>query len=82
MSMGWMMQVAAMPDMPPFTKGFTAFHAAGGWDLSDIFGTCEATGLAIVALLLAAGLCGKPGQEAQFEALAGDARALRPVRQC
>lgn len=29
-SIGWMMQVAAMPDIPPLTKGLTAFHAAGG----------------------------------------------------
>jgi hypothetical protein len=30
--MGWMMQVAAMPDMPPFTNGLAAFQAAGGSD--------------------------------------------------
>jgi hypothetical protein len=27
MSMGWMTQVASMPEAPPLTKGFTVFHA-------------------------------------------------------
>ena len=30
MSMGWMMQVASMPEAPPFTKGFTVFQALLG----------------------------------------------------
>eukprot|EP00955_Chlamydomonas_euryale_P081791 363626-Chlamydomonas_euryale.AAC.11 len=30
MSIGWMIQVAAMPDRPPFTNGLAASHAAGG----------------------------------------------------
>uniref|UniRef100_J3N7Y1 Uncharacterized protein n=1 Tax=Oryza brachyantha TaxID=4533 RepID=J3N7Y1_ORYBR len=39
MSMGWMTQVASIPEAPPLAKGFTVFHtpldasvaAAAGW---------------------------------------------------
>jgi hypothetical protein len=46
MSMGWMMQVASMPEAPPFTKGFTVFQAPLA------LGTGTAGGSACLAAML------------------------------
>ncbi len=35
MSMGWMIQVASMPEAPPLTNGLTAFQAVEGAGASD-----------------------------------------------
>ena len=35
MSIGWMMQVAIMPEAPPLTNGLTAFQAVEGAGASD-----------------------------------------------
>jgi hypothetical protein len=43
MSMGWMTQVASIPEAPPFTKGFTVFHAA--LDANAVCGCCFASAI-------------------------------------
>jgi uncharacterized protein (DUF58 family) len=55
MSMGWMMQVASMPEAPPLTKGLTVFHtpvALGTGTAGASFAAMAAASLLLLLLLL------------------------------
>lgn len=43
MSIGWMTQVASMPEAPPFTKGLTVGHTPADFGFSSpiLRSTCE-----------------------------------------
>lgn len=41
MSMGWMTQVASIPEAPPLTKGLIVGHTLLGFDFSSPISKCE-----------------------------------------